>query len=137
MKKNESKKNEKQGRIHGNPVADGWAGAVLRKSIGIQKCDGRTDGPMDGPTDTARCPRLKKILKREKHPIVVNKGFTMLIKKVRRGRNIIADGWAGASNSDPHPHPHPTHKNTQKLYKMLIFPLFDSIITDRWTDEAS
>ena len=57
----------KQGRIHGNPVADGWAGAVMRKPIAIQKCDGRTDrrtdGPTDGPTDTARCrvacPRLK------------------------------------------------------------------------------
>ena len=26
----------KQGRIHGNPVADGWAGAVMRKPLGIQ-----------------------------------------------------------------------------------------------------
>ena len=34
----------KQGRIHGNPVADGWAGAVMRKSLAIQKCY----GPMDG-----------------------------------------------------------------------------------------
>ena len=54
---------EEQGRIHGSPVADGWAGAVMRKPLGIQKCDGRTDGPTDGPTDTARCrvacPRLK------------------------------------------------------------------------------
>ena len=41
---------KKQGRIHGNPVADRWAGAVMRKSLGIQKCDGRTDGPTDGPT---------------------------------------------------------------------------------------
>ena len=53
----------KQGRIHGNPVADGWAGAVPQKTLGIQKCDRRTDGPTDGPTDTARCrvacPRLK------------------------------------------------------------------------------
>ena len=61
----------KQGWIHGNPVADGWAGAVMRKPLGIQKCDRSTDGPIDrrtdrqtdGPTDTARCrvacPRLK------------------------------------------------------------------------------
>ena len=35
----------KQGRTHVNPVADGWAGAVLQKPLGIQKCDGRTDGP--------------------------------------------------------------------------------------------
>ena len=49
----------KQGRIHGNPVADGWAGAQMRKQLGFQKCYGR----MDQPTDTARCrvacPRLK------------------------------------------------------------------------------
>ena len=37
----------KQGRIHGNPVADGWAGAVLRKPLEIQKCDGPTDGRTD------------------------------------------------------------------------------------------
>ena len=41
----------KQGRIHGNAVADGWAGAVLRKPLEIQKCDGRTDGRTEGPTD--------------------------------------------------------------------------------------
>ena len=41
----------KQGRIHGNPVADGWAGAEMRKSIGIQKCDGPTDGPTYRHTD--------------------------------------------------------------------------------------
>ena len=41
---------EKQGRIHGNPVADSWAGAVMQKPLGIQKCDGRTDGRTDGPT---------------------------------------------------------------------------------------
>ena len=37
----------KQGWIHGNPVADGWVGAVMQKPLGIQKCD----GPMDGPTN--------------------------------------------------------------------------------------
>ena len=26
----------KQGRIHGNPVANGWAGAVMQKPLGIQ-----------------------------------------------------------------------------------------------------
>ena len=58
----------KQGRIHSNPVADGWAGAVVRKPLGIQQ--GRIHGsisrgrvgrsgkpqkvtllPTDGPTD--------------------------------------------------------------------------------------
>ena len=49
----------KQGRIHGNPVADGWAGAEMQNTLRIQKCDGWTDGPTDrrndgrtnGPTD--------------------------------------------------------------------------------------
>ena len=65
----------KHGRIHGNPVADGWTGAVPQKLLGIQKCDRRTDvrtdgwtdkrtdGQTDQPTNTARCrvacPRLK------------------------------------------------------------------------------
>ena len=40
-----------QGRIPGNPVADGWAGAVMHKPLAIQKCDGPTDGPTDGQTD--------------------------------------------------------------------------------------
>ena len=41
---------KKQGRIHGNTVADGWAGAVVRKPLGIQKCYG-TDGPTDRRPD--------------------------------------------------------------------------------------
>ena len=28
-----------QGRIHGNPVADGWAGTVMQKPLRTQKCD--------------------------------------------------------------------------------------------------
>ena len=31
-----------QGRIHGNPVADGWAGAEMQKLLAIQKCYRRT-----------------------------------------------------------------------------------------------
>ena len=50
-KKKQRKKERKKGRIHGNPVADGWAGAVMRKPLRIQKCDGRTDRPTDRPTD--------------------------------------------------------------------------------------
>ena len=38
---------KKQGRIHGNPVTDGWAGAVMRKPLGIQKCNGPTYWPTD------------------------------------------------------------------------------------------
>ena len=41
---------KEQGRIHGNTVAGGWAGAEMRKPLGIQKCDGRMDGRTNGPT---------------------------------------------------------------------------------------
>ena len=40
----------KQGRIHGNPVADGWAGAVMRKPLANQKSDLPTDLPTYRPT---------------------------------------------------------------------------------------
>ena len=40
---------EKQGRIHGKPVADGWAGAVMQKPSEIKK--NVTDGWTDRPTD--------------------------------------------------------------------------------------
>ena len=43
--------NRKQGRIHSNPVADGWEGAVERKLLAIQNCDRPTDGLTYGPTD--------------------------------------------------------------------------------------
>ena len=51
---------EKQGWIHGNPVADGWAGAIMRKLLAIQKCDRRTDVPTDTARCRVACPRLKK-----------------------------------------------------------------------------
>ena len=40
----------KQGRKHGNPVADDWAEAVMRKPLAIQKCYGLMDRPTDRPT---------------------------------------------------------------------------------------
>ena len=55
-------------------------------------------------------------------------------KQVTRGHNIVADGWAGASNPHPHPNPHPTLKPTQKVSKTLVFPLFDSITMDGRTN---
>ena len=36
-----------QGRIHGNPVADGLAEAVIQNPLEIQKFDGPTDIPTD------------------------------------------------------------------------------------------
>ena len=63
------------------------------------------------------------------------------IQQVTRGHNIVADGWAGASNPHPHPNPHPTLKHMQKVSKTVIFLLFDSITTDQrtdgWTDGQS
>ena len=41
---------KKQGRKHGNSVADGWAGAVILSQI-----KNVTERGSDGPTDTARC----------------------------------------------------------------------------------
>ena len=55
-------------------------------------------------------------------------------KQVTRGHNIVVDRWAGASNPHPHPNTPSTHKHTQKVSKTLVFPFFDSIITDRPTD---
>ena len=50
---------KEQGQIHGKTVADGWAGAILIKSLAIQDCDGR----IYLLTDMAGCrvtgPRLK------------------------------------------------------------------------------
>ena len=40
----------KQGWIHGNPVVDGWAGAVMRKPFEIQKYYKWTDRWTDLPT---------------------------------------------------------------------------------------
>ena len=39
----------KQGRIHGNPVADGWAGAVMQKPLAILEIF-PTDLPTYRPT---------------------------------------------------------------------------------------
>ena len=52
---------EEQGRIHGNLVADGWAGAVMRniaRSFGniSYRC---TDLPTDMARSRVACPRLK------------------------------------------------------------------------------
>ena len=49
---------KEQGRIHSNPVADSWAGAVIQRTIASLEIF-----VTDGPTDMARCrvacPRLK------------------------------------------------------------------------------
>ena len=43
-------RNETQGRIFGNSVADGWAGAVMQEPLTIQKFDRQTDRRTYQPT---------------------------------------------------------------------------------------
>jgi len=66
--------------------------------------------------------------------IMGNQECIFHVEQVTRGHNIVADGWAGASNPQPYPNPYPTLKLTQKVSKTLVFPLFNSIITDGPTD---
>ena len=42
---------KKQGRVHGNPVADGRTGAEMRKLLAILRCYKGTDRRTDWPTD--------------------------------------------------------------------------------------
>ena len=68
-----------QGRILGNQVRDGLAGAV-QEPFEIQKCVGPTDRQTDGPTrqGVVACPRLK-----------VNKYFhTCLIKQIQENISV-------------------------------------------------
>ena len=65
-----NQKQDKQGRIHGNPVADGWAGAVMRKPLANQKSYRRTDLPTDTASSRVACPRLKTFKEYEK-PIFI------------------------------------------------------------------
>ena len=50
-------------------------------------------------------------------------------QQVSRGLDIVADGWAGASN----PHPHPTHKKyLKRLFSHNSTRVHEP--TDRWTN---
>ena len=51
--------------------------------------------------------------------------------------NIVADGWAGASNPHPHPNPYSTRKHTQKVPKTLPMDGPTDGPTDGRTDKAS
>ena len=60
------------------------------------------------------------------------------VKQVRRGHNIVADGWAGAHSHHPHPRPPQMYSGTQGIpmaaSKLCVFALFNSITM---TDKAS
>ena len=61
------------------------------------------------------------------------------MKHVTRGHDIVADGWAGASNPHPHPDTHP-HTNIHNKYQNSCFSAFrlDHYgLTDGPTDKAS
>ena len=49
---------------------------------------------------------------------------------LKRGYNIVTDGWAGAHNSPPLP----PLSHTRVAYTTCVFTLFDSCITDCPTD---
>ena len=51
------------------------------------------------------------------------------IEQVMRDHNIIADGWAGASNSHSHPTPNPSYKHTKSIYN-AHFPTFGLVSKD-------
>ena len=71
---------------------------------------------------------------------VIGQGQRCMKEQVTRGHNIVADGWAGASNPRPHPNPPPTLKHTQKSIENARFPTFkldDPGPTDRRTDGQS
>ena len=58
-------------------------------------------------------------------------------KQVTRGHNIVADGWAGASNPLATPKPTPNTQTHTKSIKNARFPTFqldDPGRTDRRTD---
>ena len=66
----------------------------------------------------------------------------MLYQQVTRGHNIVADGWAGASNPHPHLMPPPSTPKPKKASKTLVFQfstrgLWTNGRTDGRTDKAS
>ena len=52
-------KGQKVSESKTRPDTDGWAGAVTRKPLGIQKCDGQTDSWTDIPTNPPTNTRLQ------------------------------------------------------------------------------
>ena len=48
-------------------------------------------------------------------------------EQVTRGHNIVADGWAGASNPQPHPTPIP---NTPRTHSMTSLPKLTLSLSD-------
>ena len=53
-------------------------------------------------------------------------------EQVTRGHNIVADGWAGASN--PHPTQLPPQHSTKYSIQNAHFPTFRLVVTDGRTD---
>ena len=51
-----------------------------------------------------------------------------------RNHNIVADGWAGVSNSPPEPPPTHAHTKLTAVFKMRIFLVFNLRVTDRHMD---
>ena len=136
------KERKKQGRIHSNPVADGWAGEIMRKPLGIQKCDLPTYGRTDLPTrqGVVACPRLKTFV----HKFLIKQGALIshnlaLFQEYSNEQvtwpgvtiSLRTGGWGRPTPSIPQlPH---TLKHTQKVFKNAHFPIFQLVLTDGQT----
>ena len=62
----------------------------------------------------------------------------MYTQQVTRGNNIVADGWAGASNLNPHLISPPSTLKPKKAYKTFVFQFSTrGLRTDRRTDQRT
>ena len=73
--------------------------------------------------------------------LITDNAFQSQWKQVTRGHNILADGWAGASNPHPyHPPPH-AHSHTQTILtaasQTRVCALRDLIVKDGPTDHRT
>ena len=80
---------------------------------------------------------VRELLSLERCPESMRENLLKGQEQVTRGPNIVADGWAGASNPHPYPNLLPTLKHTQKVSKTLVFPRFNSMTLDGPTDQRT
>ena len=80
--------------------------------------------------------RTNRQMDKQKSPCVLQDfvpfGAAAQKKQLTRGYNIIADGWAGASN--PHRHLNP---NSNLHTTSSFFQLVNSITTEQWTNRPT
>ena len=74
----------KQGRIHGRTVVENWAGAVMQKTLAIQKCDGRMGWRTNRPTDRLTDRPTRQGVELRVRDWKIDKAFL---------RNVISEHW--------------------------------------------